>query len=229
MLQPYGSAGFRIFNSTESGEWEILKTEVDFVAAQYDTSETFSSLTCRLFIKRKSGYFILNVLVPSVMFTIVEAATFSIPFDSENRLDVSFTCLLAYSFFLNIVASMLPRDNDNTPLLLIYIACMMAYILMAIGFQSYTLYLSRFGKKGKEIPMILVKIFIKNWFKKKELFVSGAIGNDNEWQRKIRIRMWMKVVARLDQTGLIFFLILITLTPLIVFLIIPSMLNKIEV
>ena len=101
-------------------------------------------------------------------------------------------------------------------------AVMMAYILFAIIFQSIFLYLSRFAKKGKEIPEIFVKI-LEKWSKKeKEISFNSGLEDENKWKRNVRKCMWMKIITRLDQAGLILFIILITLTPLIVFLVIPS-------
>ena len=139
--------GFNTLNLTQSGEWEILATEAYAKDSLYSLS-AFSEVKFLLTIKRKGGFHIVNVVVPSSIIAIVEAATFAIPVSSEGRLDVSFTCLLAYSFFQNVISNSLPPDDDSVPLLLLYIICMMAYIVFAIFIQSLGIFLS----DAKRIP-----------------------------------------------------------------------------
>ena len=185
--------GFLTFNLTQSGEWEILATEAYVKSSLYTIASSFSEVKFLLTIKRKGGFHIVNVVVPSSIIAIVEAATFAIPVASEGRLGVSFTCLLAYSFFQNVISNTLPHDEDSVPLLLLYILCMMAYIVFAIFIQSIGIFLS-----DDNLPIRIPK-FLK----------------------PSKHDLAPKFTHRIDMIGFILYILFISVTPIVMFVIFP--------
>ena len=135
----------------------------------------------------------------------METVTFSLPLSSECRLDLSFTCLLAFTFFQNVVASELPKSADNPPLLLIYIAAMSFYIVMAISFQSLTLYMANCGKRHRKLPFMLQSIFKSKIIKKD---TAGC-------------NPWLDCATILDRYFAAIIFSLVVSTPIISFIIIP--------
>ena len=186
--------GFHTLNLTQSGEWEILATEAYVKSSLYSIASSFSEVDLRLTIKRKGGFHIVNVVVPSSIIAIVEAATFAIPVASVDRLGVSLTCLLAYSFFQNVLSDSLPRDNDSVPLILLYIVCMMAYIVFAIVIQSIGIFLSD-NKRQERIPKFL---------------------------KPVDHNFGTKCIHRFDTIGLILYILFILLTPVVMLIIYPN-------
>ena len=60
-------------------------------------------------MKRRPGFFIVNIVMPVVLLSALNIMVFLIPVDSGEKISYGITVLLALSVFLSIVADMLPR------------------------------------------------------------------------------------------------------------------------
>ena len=96
-------------------------------------------------LKRKAGYYLLNIIAPSIIIALTEFATWSIPLHSDARLQLSFTCLLSFTMFQNMVAASMPKSSSNPPLLILYLTAMTILILLAILSQALVINLHYTG------------------------------------------------------------------------------------
>ena len=105
-------------------------------------------------LRRRSLYSVVNVLVPSLIIGIVEAIIFIMPVEEISKVEISFTCLLAYSVFQSTVNANLPRTSTEMPLITMYITLQMAYIAFMgiIGEGVVITCLSKAKKKVKFHP-----------------------------------------------------------------------------
>ena len=116
-------------NLTSNEQWSLVKAEA--VAHDYIyplDPRTWQKIEWVLYLERKSTYYIINVIVPSCIISVVEIVTFSLPLQKAVKIHISFTSLLAYSVFQLMIIGDIPRASEHTPLLTIYIDLSMAYI-----------------------------------------------------------------------------------------------------
>ena len=95
----------------------------------------FDRITYSLKLKRKPAYFIMYLVVPSVLISILVLFSFKIPVDSGERIGLCTTALLAMSVFLLLIGEYLPESSENIPLLAIASVLMM--ILITFGFSCH--------------------------------------------------------------------------------------------
>ena len=93
----------------------------------------------------------MNIISPSIIIALTEFATWAIPLHSDARLQLSFTCLLSFTMFQNLVANLLPNSSSNQPLLLIYLTSMSSLILIAIFIHAWLIYTGTGSKFNKII------------------------------------------------------------------------------
>ena len=74
----------------------------------------------------------MNVIIPSILIATAHLATFTLPLGEIDKINISFTCLLAYSVFQMMIVDDIPRSSDNIPLLSIYIDLQMAFIALSL-------------------------------------------------------------------------------------------------
>ena len=122
-------------------------------------------------LKRKAGYYLLNIVTPSIIIALTEFATWAIPLHSDARLQLSFTCLLSFTMFQSLVAASMPKSSSNPPLLILYLTVMSILILMAILSQALVIHLY-YKKAGP----CFTRIFSKIGF----LFCSTKSSRDGE-------------------------------------------------
>jgi hypothetical protein len=99
---------------TQASEYELLPG-VRFQGGETEKEEsstglTYSLLTIKLKVHRKSGYWVFNVVLPLGIVTSTLFATFSLPLTETNdRLNSSLTILLAMVAFKTFTAEKLPK------------------------------------------------------------------------------------------------------------------------
>ena len=132
-----------------SEQWTIVRLHVHNHTEKYATGQ-FDRAIFEFVIKRKSEYFALTVIVPCLIIGSIELLTFLVPYDETVRLELSFTCFLAYTMFQTMVTSQLPQSAERPPLLLFLISLFTVYIGLAIFFQGICIYLHDLSKQDHE-------------------------------------------------------------------------------
>ena len=70
-------------------------------------------------LERKPLYYLLNIIIPTVVLAALSAVTFAVPVESGERLSLGTSILLAFSVFMLILQDNTPQAD--TPLLGEYI------------------------------------------------------------------------------------------------------------
>ena len=73
----------------------------------------------RFFItmKRLPAYYLMNIIIPTVVLAFLSAFTFYVPVDCGEKLSLSITILLSFSVFLLILSDSTPQVSENLPFL----------------------------------------------------------------------------------------------------------------
>ncbi|XP_028404613.1 neuronal acetylcholine receptor subunit beta-3-like isoform X2 [Dendronephthya gigantea] len=120
-------------SSYESGDWTIPSIKLDQHTQNLEYGdEKFARITYRLKLERKPIYFIMYLIVPSVLISLLVLFSFKIPVDSGERIGLCTTALLSMSVFLLLIGEHLPESSENIPLLAIASVLMM--IEITLGF-----------------------------------------------------------------------------------------------
>ena len=124
----YPNTSMQLYNDSErvdvskyssDGEWELTSTEVFRHALVYDntSNEDYPAVTFRLHLRRKPMYYIVNIIGPCMLMSLLEALVFLLPPDSGEKVALGITVLLSFSVFLLLVADNVPHTSDSMPLI----------------------------------------------------------------------------------------------------------------
>lgn len=115
-----------IFNTLDSGdlsdliedvEWEIHgMPAVKNVITYGCCSEPYPDVTFTLVLKRKSSFYIFNLLLPCLLISFLAPLGFYLPADSGEKVSLGVTVLLSLTVFQLMVAESMP-PSDNVPLI----------------------------------------------------------------------------------------------------------------
>ena len=92
----------------------------DFIGFQFgeqNFSYTFVEVRFFIELQRKPFYYVMNVVIPTVVLAILSTLTFLIPADSGEKLSMGVSVLLAFTVFMLILSDNIPQTSDNAPLL----------------------------------------------------------------------------------------------------------------
>lgn len=141
---------------TANSNWDI--TEHTAIPKLNDGE--YYSFDVTLSMKRKSAYFIVMVILPTIMLCLLNPLVFLLPVQSGERISFAITVLLSYAIFLTIVSSSVPTTPDPMcRLLSVIIAIMIVSCLIIFGVILSSVYShSDLYDPGKIVGCI-IKIF----------------------------------------------------------------------
>ena len=210
-LSVYGP-GVIFSDSANNEQWVIVNSTALPMYVEYEKDHVYSQIVFTITIARKPGYYMMNIFLPSITISLVEAVTFMVPADREDRLAMSFTALLAYSMFQTLIYNEVPKSAEHPPLLTIYLSLMSLYIFVAIAMQGFIIHL----------------INSKTCFRTVQRFVfyhrchdKGKAKLSNEDCEIIELRKHSRLVSLLNQIAIFVYLFLLIVTPLAAFVIVP--------
>ncbi len=108
-----------------------------------------------LHIERQPGFFLFNVIIPSLVITCFAILTFSSPHLTGERVGLAIESFLSLSFLCLMVAGSIPINSDVTPLITKFLLMCMAMISLAVLFNLVSMNLLR----TKEMPPLVRLIF----------------------------------------------------------------------
>ena len=103
-----------------NGQWEMVNQHVEnltYYDGVYKVDQTRYNFT----LKRKSLYYILNILAPVAITSALNVLCFALPLDSGERITLCISIFLALVIFLNVVNNALPETSVEQSILSIYI------------------------------------------------------------------------------------------------------------
>ena len=101
------------------GEWDITATESlrfdQFFGS--DPGIPFPTVRFVLHLQRKPRYYLINVVAPCVLMSLLAMLVFYLPPDSGEKVSLGITVLLSFSVFLLLVADNVPKTSEDVPLI----------------------------------------------------------------------------------------------------------------
>ena len=99
--------------------WEILSTSA-LTSPEADDSYVMFIIK----MQRKPTFYVFSFILPVVMLSMLNIATFALPCDSGERAGYAVTVFLSLAVFFTIITSVLPASSDVTSIFSIYILIM---------------------------------------------------------------------------------------------------------
>ena len=196
--------GYRMIRVAQLKQWTVIKGDYNLSSVGYSiTSMSYAKASFTVILQRKPGFYMLNTIVPSIFISLSELMSFSIPIHCESRLELSFTCILAFVMFQSYVAAELPRSADSYPLLSIFIVVMSICIFLATCFHAILRVIYKFGSSKSEVPEFL----------QTRLWRAGSDG-------------WRILAKTVDKIIFTIYFLSVIIIPLVFFVVIPLTLSE---
>ena len=104
----------------ENGEWELLSLELDTSPEVTTIGEaiiTYSIYTVTVELQRKPSFYVMILMVPSVLIGLISVIGFLLPSESGEKVSLQLTALLSYSLVFLVVVDIIPPIGGNFPLI----------------------------------------------------------------------------------------------------------------
>ena len=105
-------------NYVYSGEWELItiygiRNEVIYQCCNIP----YPDVTFTIVMRRKTLYYLFNIIFPCLWLTILSLLGFWLPPDSGEKITLGITVLLAFSVFMLLIAENMPATSEFVPLI----------------------------------------------------------------------------------------------------------------
>uniref|UniRef100_A0A665TSU1 Acetylcholine receptor subunit alpha n=1 Tax=Echeneis naucrates TaxID=173247 RepID=A0A665TSU1_ECHNA len=121
-------------NFMESGEW-VLKDYRSWKHWVYYTccpDTPYLDITYHFLMLRLPLYFIVNVIIPCMLFSFLTGLVFYLPTDSGEKMTLSISVLLSLTVFLLVIVELIPSTSSAVPLIGKYMLFTMVFVIASI-------------------------------------------------------------------------------------------------
>ncbi|XP_070578167.1 neuronal acetylcholine receptor subunit alpha-2-like [Ptychodera flava] len=151
-------------NHVDNVEWSIIGSRVTAVSKNFigmdSKNDSFTSIIVTINIQRKPLYYVVNVIAPCIVVSVLSVISFCLPSSSSEKLDLSINLLLTMYVFNLLVIDILPATAVTVPYLTAYILFNMSVIGISLATTMVVLKIYKMPSQRKQMPPLVRKIFL---------------------------------------------------------------------
>uniref|UniRef100_A0A4W5PZN4 Uncharacterized protein n=1 Tax=Hucho hucho TaxID=62062 RepID=A0A4W5PZN4_9TELE len=146
-----------------NGEWELLGVPGDRHEIFYECcTEPYSDVTFVVTLRRRTLFYALNLLVPCVLISSLTLLVFLLPAQSGEKIGLGITILLSQTFFMLLVAEIMPATSDCIPLIGQYFVSTMVTVGMSVVATVVVLQYHHHDPNSGDMPQ-WVELVLLQW------------------------------------------------------------------
>ncbi|XP_067664248.1 acetylcholine receptor subunit alpha-1-A-like [Haliotis asinina] len=162
-----------------SDQWELLDTSLSSIRTG-DVDKWHITLT----FQRRPLFYILNVLIPIVILSILNVAVFAVPIESGEKLSFAVTVLLSLVVFMTFASELIPKTSTGISMLTQYLTTVTASSAINVILTIIVLILHN-RENTEDIPKFfqrLVSLVRKVSCRKIYVLDATSTGRSVEWK-----------------------------------------------
>ncbi|KAM9804115.1 acetylcholine receptor subunit alpha [Neosynchiropus ocellatus] len=150
-------------NFMESGEW-VLTDSRNWKHWVYYTccpEKPYLDITYHFLMLRLPLYFIVNVIIPCILFSFLTGLVFYLPTDSGEKMTLSISVLLSLTVFLLVIVELIPSTSSAVPLIGKYMLFTMVFVIASIIITVIVINTHHRSPSTHTMPAWIRKVFIE--------------------------------------------------------------------
>jgi hypothetical protein len=150
--------GIDLAQHKENSEWKLKSVTSKRRSVKYECCPTpFIDIAYSLEFQRKALYYIMTIIVPSMLLSLLACVSFLFPADSGERVSLVISVLLGLVVFMLIVNDRTPVTSDAVPMVTELFNSIAATTVLALLATAFILRLNHVSS-GVPVPRCLARI-----------------------------------------------------------------------
>lgn len=143
---------------SDNTEWHLVSASATINVKKYPCcSGTYTDITYTLHFKRKPWFYIITIVLPCVILSLLASMSFLFPAGSGERVSLIISVLLGLTVFMLIINEEIPVSSDSTPMLTRYFSAICCGTFVSLLATALVLQIHH-GSNAKPVSVFLAKM-----------------------------------------------------------------------
>jgi len=146
-----------------NGEWDLMSCKAEWHSNIYPCcADPYLDVTVYLVIRRKTLYFMINLIIPCVCIAALTSSVFYLPADCGEKVTLCISVLLSLTVFFLLLSDIIPPTSLVTPLMGKYLMFVLIMVSLSIALTIVQLNIHFRSPTTHTLPDWMRVVFLKH-------------------------------------------------------------------
>ena len=135
-----------------NSEWHLVDVE-EYLYTDIAGGQNYTSYVFRIYVKRRMQYYLLNLVLPVVILSIINMSCFLIPSSYGDKMTLSISTFLTFAIYITIISGEMPKSSTEISAFAVFVLIQLLLSGLIIIECSFLIYILHNGEKREGLRL----------------------------------------------------------------------------